>query len=562
MLQTLKIQNVALIDNATLNFDNKLNVISGETGAGKSIMLDALSFVFGGRSDKSLIRSGESKMKVEAVFSNLNTKQIEYIKQQLDIDCGEEMFLSRELDLNGKNVCKINGELVPVAMVKKICLLLVDIHGQTDHIAILDNAYQLKIIDLFSKSADVYLKKINDAIDKIHEIDDKIKLLGGNQQEKQNLIDLYSYQIKEIQDSKIQSNEFESLTEEKKAMQQFEKINDNLKEFLSACHKNGYSNSAVESLCQGEKLVGALNLYGDKYAILSSRLKSLILELEDINETVVDILNTNVFDQDRFDTIDSRIDFIKTLFRKYGGNYSNMMDYLHKTEDNLSNLTNGEELYNKLQQERQSLLDYILSEQTKLTEVRKKSAKILCQRMQEELRTLGMPNARMDIKFERISEQFSSTGADKVDFMFSSNLGFELKELNKIVSGGEMSRVMLAHKIVVSEVDDIQTVIFDEIDSGLSGNVAMIVAEYMARLSKSKQIIAVSHLPQICAMADQNLKVEKCSAKGTTKTHVTSLVDDCLYFEIARLMGVVDVKDLAVAKTLKQKCNQYKQSIN
>ena len=560
MLQTLNIKNVALVDNATLNFDSKLNVISGETGAGKSIMLDSLSFVFGGRSDKSLIRTGENKMKVEAIFTGLSKSHNQFVKDQLGIECGEEMFLSRELDINGKNVCKINGELVPVAMVKKICLKLVDVHGQSEHLAILDNDYQLKIIDLFSKSADSFLIKINQYIEKIHSIDAQIKSLGGDEKEKQNLIDLYSYQIEEIANANIKPNEFEQLTEEKHTMQQFEKINENLQEFLSACYKNAYSNSAVENISTSEKLLNNLTDFGEKYSTLANRIKSVEIELNDINETALEILNNNVFDQERFDFIDSRLDLIKSLFRKYGGNYENMIEYLHKTEDNLFNLNNSAELYQKLHTEREQIVENLLQEQEKLTDLRKKTAKILCKKMEDELRTLGMPNAQLDIKFERIAEQYSSTGADRVDFMFSSNIGFELKELNKVVSGGEMSRVMLAYKIVVSEVDEIQTIVFDEIDSGLSGNIAMVVAEYMARLSKNKQIIAVSHLPQICAMADNNLKVEKHSAFGTTKTQATHLEGENLFAEIARLMGVAST-NTTVAAELKQKCNNYKQAI-
>lgn len=560
MLQTLNIKNVALVDNATLNFDSKLNVISGETGAGKSIMLDSLSFVFGGRSDKSLIRTGENKMKVEAIFTGLSKSHIQFVKDQLGIECGEEMFLSRELDTNGKNVCKINGELVPVAMVKKICLKLVDVHGQSEHLAILDNDYQLKIIDLFSKSADSFLIKINQYIEKIHSIEAQIKSLGGDEKEKQNLIDLYSYQIEEIANANIKPNEFEQLTEEKHTMQQFEKINENLQEFLSACYKNAYSNSAVENISTSEKLLNNLTDFGEKYSTLANRIKSVEIELNDINETALEILNNNVFDQERFDFIDSRLDLIKSLFRKYGGNYENMIEYLHKTEDNLFNLNNSAELYQKLHTEREQIVENLLQEQERLTDLRKKTAKILCKKMEDELRTLGMPNAQLDIKFERIAEQYSSTGADRVNFMFSSNLGFELKELNKVVSGGEMSRVMLAYKIVVSEVDEIQTIVFDEIDSGLSGNIAMVVAEYMARLSKNKQIIAVSHLPQICAMADNNLKVEKHSAFGTTKTQATHLEGENLFAEIARLMGVAST-NTTVAAELKQKCNNYKQAI-
>ncbi len=561
MLQTLNIQNVALADNVTLNFDKKLNVISGETGAGKSIILDALSFVFGGRSDKSLIRTGQTKMKVEAIFTDLKPSHINYIKDELGIECEQEMFLSRELDINGKNICKINGELVPVAVVKKICLKLVDVHGQSEHLAILDNDYQLKIIDLFSKTADQHLIKINAYIEQIHSIASQIKALGGNEQEKQNLIDLYTYQINEINQAKIQPTEFEELSEEKKAMQQFEKINDNLGEFLSVCNRNGYANTAIDSLNQGEKLLASLNDFGEKYFSLAERVKSIALELEDINETVQEIKDNNIFDQERFDYIDSRLDYIKSLFRKYGGNYENMIEYLQKTEDSLFNLTNSAELYEKLTTQRAKIVDSLLLEQEKLSDLRKKTAKVLCKKMEDELHSLGMPNARLDIKFDRIPEDYSSTGADRVDFMFSSNLGFEPKELNKVVSGGEMSRVMLAYKIVVSEVDDIQTVVFDEIDSGLSGNIAMVVAEYMARLAQVKQIIAVSHLPQICAMADHNLKVEKHSANNTTKTQTTLLSGETLYAEIARLMGVANQSNNAVAEELKNKCNVYKQNL-
>ncbi len=559
MLQTLNIENVALIDRTTLNFDKQLNVISGETGAGKSIMLDSLSFVFGGRADKSLIRSGCNSMKVEAIFSNLSAKHISIIKNDYNISCDDELFISRELDLSGRNTCKINGELVPVATVKKICLMLVDVHGQSEHLAILDNDYQLKIVDLFSKNAEEKLNKLTLLIEEYKNNEKEINLLGGSESEKQNLIDLYSYQINEIDNANLSSDEYENLTAEKKEMSQYEKINESLKNCYEIVSKSNFGDSVIESINASIKAIQNIENLSAHYHELYERLKSCLIEIRDINDTVYDDLNNNVFDEERFAYVDSRLDFLKSLFRKYGGSYESLIEYYDEISIKLENLLNSNEKYQKLLIEKEEILSRIDVVQKELSEIRKESAKILKNRMEEELKTLGMPNAKMDIEFTRIQERFSSTGFDKIEFMFSSNLGFELKPLNKVVSGGEMSRVMLAYKIVVSSVDDIHTIVFDEIDSGLSGNIATVVAEYMARLSLNKQILAVSHLPQICAMADTNIKVEKYSDKTTTHTKSIILKDDELYFEIARLMGVaLDEKGISVSKDLKDKSNNYK----
>ena len=559
MLQTLKIANVALIEQATLNFDEKLNVISGETGAGKSIMLDSLSFVFGGRADKTLIRTGANSMKVEAIFTNLSKPHVEYIQNNLNISCEDEMFLSRELDLNGRNICKINGELVPVAVVKKVCSLLVDIHGQTDHLAILNNDEQLKIVDLFSKEVPLLLEDLNIEIDKLKEIEKQISALGGSETEKQNLIDLYSYQINEIETANIKENEFEELSQEKKEMQQFEKINVSLKDCLEAGNRSSFSASAVEKLEESLHAISQISSLNAHYAELENRINSVLIEMQDINSTIQDDIENNIFDEQRFNEIDSRLDFIKTLFRKYGGDYSQLQQYFVEVQNKLDMLVGGQQKYEELNLEREKLLDVIDLKQQKISDKRKQSANILKKRIEEELHYLGMPNAKVDIDFAHIEERYSRLGFDKVDFMFTSNIGFELKPLKLVVSGGEMSRVMLAYKIVVSEVDQIQTIVFDEIDTGLSGNIATVVAEYMARLSNKKQIIAVSHLPQICAMADRNIKVEKTSNQTSTFTNAVVLENEELFKEIARLMGAsLDYDGLKVSQNLKEKSEEYK----
>ena len=559
MLQTLHIENVALIDKAELNFNSKLNVISGETGAGKSIMLDSLSFVFGGRADKSLIRSGAKSMKVDAIFTNINNSQKEYIFANFAIQCDGEVFVSRELDVSGKNICKINGELVPVAVVKKICSLLTDIHGQSEHLAILDNDYQLKIIDLFSKTNEDILVKLNQKLEELKQIENNLKALGGSENEKQNLIDLYSFQIKEIEESNIGENEYEELLAEKKEMSQFEKINNSLKEFYTFSAQNSFGESAIELLNQAKKTLMQISDVNENYKQLYERITSAIIEIQDINETVDNCLNNNEFNEERFNYVDTRIDQLKSLFRKYGGCYESLINYYNEISEKLEYLLNGEKKFKQLTLEKENLLDEIDLIQAKLSEERKNAATILKEKMQQELITLGMPNAKMDIEFSRINERYSTSGIDRVEYMFSSNLGFELKPLNKVVSGGEMSRVMLAYKIVVSSVDDIHTIVFDEIDSGLSGHIATVVAEYMARLSKNKQIIAVSHLPQICAMADLNIKVEKFSDNVTTHTQATILEKESLYLEIARLMGATeDSKGIEMGKALKLKNEEYK----
>ena len=562
MLQTLNIQNVALIERATLNFDEKLNVISGETGAGKSILLDSLSFVFGGRADKSLIRSGERSMKVEAIFSNIQPHQIEFINQTFGVDVEDELFISRELDVNGKNTCKINGELVAVAQVKKICSLLVDIHGQTDHLSILDNEYQLKTIDMFGKNSQYILSELEKLIDEYKQIEKQIASLGGSETEKQNLIDLYSYQINEIEQAKIEDGEFEALTAEKKEMSQFEKINESLNNSYNALSSAGFDESPISRVNSAVKFLQTIEELNEHYKDTNNRLRSCLIELQDIADTIKYDLNNNTFDEQRFNYVDTRIDFIKTLFRKYGGSYEALKSYHEEITEKLDNLIYGQEKYEKLCVEKQRILEQINSVQNRLTDVRKESAEKLKKELENELKTLGMPNAKLDIAFDKISEPFSLLGADKVEFMFSANMGFELKPLNKVVSGGEMSRVMLAYKIVLSGVDDIHTIVFDEIDSGLSGNIASVVAEYMARLSKNKQILAVSHLPQICAMADTNIKVEKHSENNKTISQSVVLTGELLHQEIARLMGAnLDEVGMLASANLKCKSDNYKKSI-
>ena len=562
MLASLHIQNVALIENAEINFGNNLNVISGETGAGKSITLDALGFVLGDRLDRTMVRTNADFMKVDAFFTCLSKTCVDEIFNETGINLSDgEALISREYNINGKTSCKINGEMITTSMLKKITVHLVDIHGQHEHQALLDNAYQLQILDNFSsKDIGDRLNKLNLFIDKVNEIDNKIKNLGGNKVEKQNLIDLYSFQINEITNANIYEGEFEELENRYKEMKSSEKISTGLNEILNVIDKNAYVESVIDQLSVSEKLLYNLATFGEKYNNLAERLKSVSIELQDITSSIVEINSTLNFNEQEFETIDKRLDYIKTLFRKYGGDYASLQNYFVDITDKLGNLINSEERYNELNKEKDVIIAQILGLQLEISKIRQKNAIVLQEQICEELKKLGMPNAKFIIGFEKISEPYSRKGNDFVEFMFSANLGFEVKPLNKIASGGEISRFMLAYKIVINNLDNIDTLIFDEIDTGISGNIATVVAKCMGRLSRIKQMLVVSHLPQICAMADTNFLVEK-SGETITKSNISMIKDSNLIKEIARLMGLMDEKGLNFAKELKLEAETYKTSL-
>lgn len=562
MLASLHIKNVALIESAEIDFGDKLNVVTGETGAGKSITLDALGFVLGDRLDKSMVRTGADFMKVDAIFSNISASCQQEIFKNTGMTISNEVLISREYNISGRTSCKIDGEIVTASALKKVTSHLIDIHGQHEHQALLDNAYQLKILDNFSaKDLGTRLDNLNDLIDQIVEIDSKIKALGGNKQEKQNLIDLYSFQLNEIESAGVFEGEFEELENRFQEMKSGEKISNGLNEILMKLDKNPYGESASEQLGESERALAGLSNFGDKYADLQKRVKSLSIELQDIVLTINEINGGLNFDEQEFEQVDKRLDFVKSLFKKYGGDYDAMQNYFVDISEKLASLTNSEERYNQLTQEREKLLAKILGLQTEISKIRKQNATDMQAKINVELKKLGMPNAQFVIQFSKIAEPYSRRGNDFVEFMFSANLGFDVQPLNKVASGGEISRFMLAYKIVINNLDNIGTLIFDEIDTGISGNIAMVVAQCMGQLSRIKQLIVVTHLPQICAMADVNFLVEK-SGDTITKSSIKLIENDQLDSEIARLMGLVDLKGINFAKALKSECEKFKKTIN
>ncbi len=562
MLVNLKIKNVALIDSLDITFDDKLNVISGETGSGKSIMLNAMGFVFGDRLDKTLLREGTDNMRVDAFFDELDISVKVYIKELTGIQVDSDLVISREYYDTGKTVCKINGESVNTTILKKVSGRLIDIHGQHEHQSLMDNEYQLDILDLFSKGEiEPYLDNLNLKIDQLHAIDSSLQELGGNLEQKQNLIDLYTYQINEIDSASIKQGEYEQILQEIKEMKSYEKIASHLQESYKNLAENPYLTPATDLVQEASKNLSYVQEYGEKYVELSTRIESVAVELDDIAKTISEYLSNTNFDEDKLEQLNERADFIKDLFRKYGGDYDKVLGYYDEISNKLDNLINSECKHRELLQQQEKTLEEITSIQNQITHIRTKNSIEFASKIQQEISLLGMPNAVVKIALSKRSESYTRKGQDWVEFMFSANIGFECKPLAKVASGGELSRFMLAYKIVVADLDEIGTLIFDEIDTGLSGKMAGVVAECLAKLSRYKQVITISHLPQLASMADTNFRVEKYS-DSSTHTVLTPINERELYLEIARLMGTGEnAQALQLAQESKLKCNQFKASL-
>ncbi len=562
MLVNLKIKNVALIDSLDITFDKQLNVISGETGSGKSIMLNAMGFVFGDRLDKTLLREGTDNMRVDAFFDDIDAGVKVFVKELTGIDIDDELVITREYYDTGKTVCKINGESVNTTILKKVSTRLIDIHGQHEHQSLMDNEYQLDILDLFSKGEiEPYLDNLNQTIDELHQVNNDLNNLGGNLEQKQNLIDLYTYQINEIDKANIKPDEYDSLLQQIKEMKSYEKIAQHLQESYKVLAESQYITPANDLVDEACKQISYLNEYGDKYRELSNRLESVSVEIGDISQTIASLLSVCNFDADKLQELDERADYIKDLFRKYGGDYNGLIKYYDDISLKLNNLINSEVQHKVLMEKQIVLLNEIHTIQNQITQIRTKNAINFAGKIQSEISLLGMPSASVQIKLDKRAEDYTRKGQDFVEFMFSANVGFDCKPLAKIASGGELSRFMLAYKIVVADLDEISTLIFDEIDTGLSGKMASVVAECLAKLSRHKQVITISHLPQLASMADTNFRVEKYS-DNTTHTKLTEIKDRELYFEIARLMGVGEnAQALQVAQQSKLKCNEFKNNL-
>lgn len=554
MLEKLNIKNVALIKSLEINFQSGFNVILGETGAGKSIIIDSLNFALGSKADKTLIRAGEETMAVSALFVDVSNN-VKSILSGFGLDEADEVLLSRTYSQSGKGEARINGEIVAISMLKQIGEALVDSYGQNESIALLKQKNHLEILDLYKPKDEIQIKEeIQDLIEKLNELNLKIKKLGGDEASRERQIDLLSFQTNEIENANLQENEDEILEEKLKKLSNSEKI---MEAISSAFELLENENGAISTLKQSLNNLRSVERYDDKIEILSQKLDEFIINIDELGEEIYSLSNDYDFNENELNQMIERRDVLDSLKRKYGGSLENVLKYLSEASEELEMLKNSKDILNSLENDKKKLLEVAAEKFNELGKIRRAHALEIEQKLSTALAELGILKAQFKVNFfplvrsiEEV-ETFSLNCMEDVEFLFSANLGEELKPLAKTISGGEMNRFMLAFKNIIADINGPATLIFDEIDSGISGKVAAQVAEKIAKLSKTYQVLCISHLPQVASMGDCFFFVSKANDGERTQTSIKMLSNEEIAFQIALLTyGSVDDKKLELTREM------------
>ncbi len=562
MLCQLSIENIALIDKLELELKNGLNILSGETGAGKSIIIDSLNFVLGERADKSLIRFGTDKASVEAVFEDYLTPSIKDCLDDLGIEAEDVLILRRKMSADGKNECRINGRISTLSALKSLTELLVDIHGQHEHQSLLKSTNHIKLLD---KLGEKKIATVKGEVEKNFDDYTSLKkefLRFGNADERERKLDILSFQIDEIEKADVKDGEEDELLSARKRIRNMEKIISALEGAKNLL--DGYDSQSVSaSIKNANSLLNTISSYDENIVPIADRLDSCKVEITDISETLSDMLQKLDFDSRSAEQIEERLEVVRTILRKYGGSYESLQKFYEEATKEAQTLSNATERVERLETEIKVAVEKLLASAKELSQERRKIADKFEKDITKELCDLGMGGSTFKVEIETTDDvdQISANGADSVEFLISPNVGEPLKPLAKIISGGEMSRFMLAFKNILAGVDDIGTMVFDEIDTGISGNISQVVSEKMCNISRVRQVIAVTHMPSLASMADNHYLISKSTENGKTLTHVDLLKDDT--DEVARLIGGKDYSVYAVphAKEMKANAQRYKDSL-
>ncbi len=540
MISTLHIKNIGIIDDLSIDLNEGLNVLTGETGAGKTLIIDSLGIISGGRFSKEMIRKGETNSFVEiCMYEPENENSID-----------GNIIVSREINSNGKNMCKINGRMVTVNELKNFMSKFIEIHGQNDNQSLLDNKFHLKYLDGFIGDKIIDIKKqYKEKYEKYLEIKQELKNNYGDEKERERKLDLLRYQFNEIEEANLKVNEEDNLEEKRKLMLNSEKISKNLNEADMAIGEN-----SIDSINVAIRALEKIENIDKKYEDISSNLKNIYYELQEISRDISEHKEDVYFDEQERNEVEERLDLIYNLKRKYGNDVQEILNYRDEIEAEINHIENLDEYNNKLKKELKQLKEEMTKLAEKMNGLRNEYGKVLSININKVLEDLEMKNANINIHVDYNEEEFFENGKDIVEFYITTNLGEDEKQLAKIASGGEMSRIMLAIKKVLADTDKMPVLIFDEIDTGISGKAAGAVAEKLNGISKNHQVLCISHLPSIAAIADYNYFISKKVTNERTNTNIKLLNEKETLEEIARISsGEINEATIQYAMQLRNK---------
>ena len=540
MINTLHIKNIGIIDDITVDLNEGFNVLTGETGAGKSLIIGSLQILAGGRFSKEIIRHGEKSAFVEASFFIPN-KDFE----------DDTVVISRELNVSGKNVCKINGRLVTVSELKSFMANIIDIHGQNENQSLLNVNKHIELLDDYAFDEIQKLKnKYKEFYEEYIKIKSELNKNYGDDKEKQRKLDLLNYQVNEIEIANLKKAEEEELENRRKIIMSSEKISKNLAEA-----ENQISNNTIDSLNIAIKSIEKIEQYNSEYSKIVERLKNAYYEIQETSYDLTSFSEDMCYDEEELDQIEKRLDLINSLKRKYGNTVEEILNYKEEVNKEIYEIENLESYILKLKNDLKKNEKEMIEIARSMNSIRNKYSEILSLKINKELKELEMKNAKFGISVEFSNEcNFNPNGLDKVEFVISTNVGDEAKSLIKIASGGEMSRIMLAIKSVLADVDKIPVIIFDEIDTGISGVAANATGEKLKNIARNHQVLCVTHLASIAAKGDYNYFVCKEVKNCKTKTNIKQLDEEEVLKEIARIAsGVISDISINHAKELRYK---------
>ena len=537
MLSLLHIENIAVIECSDISFDSGFNILTGETGAGKSIAIDAISAILGERAYRDMIRTGTNKASVRAVFTHV--PQLSWFEEN-GVEYDEETVIQREIYLDGKNICRVNGCLVSVSILRKLGIQLINIHGQHDSASLFDEENHLRFLDDFSANEELRLAYA-EAYDSVAQLRREIDRMTMDEGEKLRRMETLRYQIEEISKAGLKSGEDEELEKRRKLLQNAEKISDGIDVAVECLYGGDDTDGAASLLAQAERELARLSRFTEAYSAIQERVTDLMYQVQDVAEEVRDARNDLSYSADELEKIESRLDVIHRLRRKYGATCEDILEYLDNAKAELDQIEFADDHLERLKGKLKKAENTAWDAAHQLRKNRMEAAKLLSSRILEELAQLDMPKVQFSCEFTEL--ELGTNGADAVAFYMSANAGEALKPLSKVASGGELARIMLAMKNVLAEQDQVATLIFDEVDTGVSGRAAQKVAEKLRSVAKSKQVLCVTHLPQLAALASTHLLIAKEERGGRTYTTVTPLDREGRKRELARIIGGANITE-------------------